>query len=637
MLARICLVVVLATLFARACIAADPIAGDLVGLNVSLAAQKQLAVCDQLLAGEEWDAAIDLLDKLQSEVPDSLVQAAPGLYVGLKVAIQQRLCSLPPTGKEVYRRRTQSVTQSLWKRAKEEHSDQALWRLADEFAASQLAGEATDRLASLSALRGDLEQALRLWSRLRTVTEADQQSIAIFRVDQPATLEVDTRWLAARHLAGVSLSEQEREQIIAQPDAPWDKLLAPWPEPLYAVSSPSDLRWSAHATENSPIGEQRRSLALSTLNQKVVLNNGRQVRVLNAQTGEPFWPSELPVDMGQVYEDGKDQEKDSRRRELPCRLAGSTIHGDRYFGVVGDTPQWSVRPDLVPRTTELFCLDLAMREGRTIWRMESSNLPEPEWQFHGAPVVATGALPGDDLVVIPICRPQQQVELGLAAFRQDDGSLSWWTRIGTATASPGQPLPETHLVVSGGLVLARTLTGVVLAINTRSGSAQWATTQLVASPVIQRGSSAPLIDAKAGRVVIADPSTGQIVALSTDSGQTVWHKSLSDEVLGVTAAADRVLVSGRKLVALSLESGTFQWEHGTGDPLDSGTGAVAVGDMVACWPTRTGLWGLDLISGRVRYHRALSSSPLAVPMRVVRTGEAVIISLPDELAVFEVR
>ncbi len=615
--------------------AAEPISGDLVGLNVSLAAQKQLSVCDQLLAGEEWEAALELIDKLQSETTGSLVQAEPGRYVGLSVALQQRLCGLPAAGKEVYRRRTQSVTQSLWKRASEEQDDPALWRLADEFPASPLAAEATDRLASRAALRGDLELALRLWSRLRPASQ--ERPEPAFHVDSPASVPVESRWLAARHVAGISLSEQERQSLAGQTDSPWSQLLDEQPEPALMAPWPSELRWSAHATENSPVTEHRRSLAVNTLGQKVVLNNGQQVRVLHAETGQPYWPSGLPADAGEVYADGQFDEKDSQRHELPCRIAGSAIAGDRYFGVVGDRPQWSARPDLVPRTTELFCLDLGTGQGRTVWRVDSSQLPEAQWQFHGAPSVAAGVLPGDGLIVIPICRPEQQVELGLAAFRLDDGALSWWTRIGTAATTPGQPLAETHLVVSGGLAIVRTLTGVVAAINVRSGLMQWVTTRSVASPIIQVGSSAPLIAARAGRVVIANPPLGRIIALSADSGAELWQAELAGDVLAVTATADRVLVSGRQLIALSLADGVLEWEHGTGDPLDSGTGAAAVTGTVAVWPTRTGLWGVDWLSGRVRFHRALSASPLAVPMRVSVGEERFLISLPDELAVFGVR
>jgi len=637
MLVRIFLWTLLAASGVRAALAADPIAGDLVGLNVSLAAQKQLSVCDQLLAGEEWDAAIDLLDKLQSETTtDGLVQAEPGRYLGLRVAIGQRFSGLPAAGKEVYRRRTQSVTQSLWRRAVEEQDDQALWRLADEFPASSLAAEATDRLASRAALRGDLELALRLWSRLRP-SPPDEQSLPVFHVDSPAPVKIESRWRMARHLAGVSLTEQEQQELESEPDSPWSQLLVERHEPLSTSSRPSDIRWSAYATENSPITQHRRSLAVSTLNDKIVLNNGQQVRVLQAETGEPYWPSGLPADTGEVYADAQLDEKGSNRRDLSCRIAGSAIDGDRYFGLVGDRPQWSARPDLVPRTTQLVCLDLGTGQGRTLWRVNSSQLPEAQWQFQGAPVVAAGALPGDDLVLIPICRPEQQVELGLAAFRQDDGTLSWWTRLGTAAASSGQPLAETDLVICGGLAIVRTLTGVVAAINIRGGSTQWSTTRIVASPIIPIDSSAPLLCARAGLVVIANPPLGQIIALSTDSGEAIWQAEVTDDVLAVTAAVDRVLVSGRKLIALSLTSGALEWEHGTGDQLDSGTGAAVVAGTIACWPTRTGLWGVDLISGRVRFHRALSASPLAVPMQVIPSEQAVLISLPDELAVFGVR
>lgn len=75
--------------------AAEEVSGELVGLNVSLTAEKQLLVYDELVSAREWTAAIDLLDRLSVDSVDTLVKASPGRYVGLQVAIQRRLSQLP--------------------------------------------------------------------------------------------------------------------------------------------------------------------------------------------------------------------------------------------------------------------------------------------------------------------------------------------------------------------------------------------------------------------------------------------------------------------------------------------------------------------------------------------------------------
>ena len=127
--------------------AADDISGELVGLNVSLAAEKQLVVYDQLIAAEEWVAALDLLDRLTTDRRDLLVRVAPGRYVGLAVAIQQRLSQLPTAGLETYRRRHSLVTLALLARARLEHKEATLWRIAETFAATSAAQSANDDLA----------------------------------------------------------------------------------------------------------------------------------------------------------------------------------------------------------------------------------------------------------------------------------------------------------------------------------------------------------------------------------------------------------------------------------------------------------------------------------------------------------
>lgn len=611
-------------------LAADPVAGELVGLNVSLAAQKQLAVCDQLLAGEEWENALDLLEKFQADQSDGLILSSPGLYIGLRFSIQQRLCALPPAGLEVYRRRTATVTETLLKQSRLSGDTAALERLSDEFAASTSASEATDRLAATYILRGDPEHAYRLWNRMRSAaTERHPGAEPLFRVESSHSAE--TKWTTIQRLWG---NETESDLLPGHDSTPHDSDLVRINGS--SVGTPSHLRWSTLATENSPLPEMRRALSIAIHENRVVLNNGEEIRCLNLADGRPAWPSGQSADVGVIHRIAAPK-KD--RQDVPCRLSGLVRHGERCFGVAGDVPRWSPRTVLIPETSELFCIDLGLGEGKILWRVESSALPVKGWKFHGPPQISYGVLPDEDQVVIPICRAEQPVELGLAGFRSDDGTLQWWTRVGTAVASANQPIPESSLVVKGGLACIRTLTGVLAAIQVRTGQIQWGSTDCVASPIVQMGSSDPLVDLGAGNLVAVDPVAQRVVARSCDSGQPVWDIQLPQRIWGVTvpAQSSQVLISGQRLTALSLLDGHYQWSVGTGDPLDTGTGIPSIAGNVVVWPTRNSVWGIELSSGRVLFRRPLSARPLAVPMRILATEPQFLMTLPDELAVFESR
>lgn len=621
--------------------AADEIAGELVGLNVSLAAEKQLVVHDQLVAAEEWAAALDVLDRLKVDGGDVLVKVAPGRYVGLPVAIQQQLCRLPVAGREAYQKRANAVALERLQRARARHDEAALWRILEESSVTLAAPEAVQDLAGLAAMRGDFELALRLWGRL---IESSDLNRSVFPPAMTPLPAVDKRLartaliktIIARQALGAPLSRAELPVIGEEEAAAWtlgghslrDLLSATQVTPQ-STTSPGTLSWTARATANCPLPEYQSPLSVqSSRGGLVLLNNGQQVRALNVETGEPFWASGLLEDVGIVFEDSLVEGNSSR--DFPCRLAGGICSSDRYFGVLSDAPRWRPRPELVPLSGSLIALDLAQGQGRVLWRAEARSLPEPEWQFHGPPSLSPGAWPSEALVIVPLCRPAPQVELALAAFSQDDGHLVWWTRCGTCAAEPGQPLPETQLLSCGGLVVARTLAGVVVALDARRGRMQWASTSMVDSPPAQRGSFAPLIAARAGVLVVADPIQSQVAGFSLDSGERLWQMLLPFPVQGVVCPRHGpVLIAGTRLRAVSLRQGIPLWEHGSDDLTAAGTGVPVTDGTHALWPTRTAIWGLDLNRGTIQFRRVLSSGPNAVPMQLLRADSRWCLSWPD--------
>ncbi len=645
--------VVLVTVAVATCVvsvplrAADEISGELVGLHVSLAAEKQLVVHDQLVAAEEWDSAIDLLERLKIENGDVLVKVAPGRFVGLPFAIQQRLCRLPSAGREVSQKRTHTVAMNVLTRTRRTRDEAALWRIIDESSATPAAPEALQTLAAQAAARGDLELALRLWGRLLDTRDLPRSMFPAPMISLPDTDLRESRTallkvIVGRDSVGVPLTSQELTAIGGAEAAAWKlggRPLIDWVKrprtPTESVSTLGPLRWTARATANCPLSEYQTPLSVPWSRAGLLLlNNGQQVRGLNAHDGEPYWSSGTPNDVGVVFDDPLAE--DDTTRELPCRIAGGVCTRDRYFGVLSDAPRHRPRPGLVPLSGSLVALDIAQGQGRVLWQVESRDLPEPEWLFHGKPSLSPGAWPSEALVVVPLCRPAPQVELAIAAFSQDDGHLVWWRRIGTCAADAGQPLPETQLVAKAGLVVARTLTGVVVALEARQGTVQWASTAMVASPPAQQGSPAPLLDARAGVVVVADPIQSQVAGFSLDSGERLWQVLLPFSVQGVVCPPHgQVLIAGTRLRAVSLLQGIPLWEHGSDDVAAAGTGVPLVEGATVVWPTRSGLWGLGLDRGEIEFQRVLSVGPIAGPMQLVRVGSRWCLCLPDTMTVFE--
>ena len=624
--------------------AADDISAELVGLNVSLAAEKQLVVHDQLVVAEDWAAALDLLDRLKADGGDVLVKVAPGRCVGLPVAIQQRLCRLPVAGLEVYRRRHNAGAATRLSRARAENDESALWRIVDDSIATRVAPAAIEDLAAQAATRGDLELALRMWRRL---WEGRSETARIFPAPLFSAISTDpesfpsaqAKSVVARHRIGVPLSTSELATLGSDAAETWKlagkslrELVDDSTQKPERVNSIGSLRWSTMATANCPLPEFQapQSVAFGRAG-LLLVHSGHSIRAVRAESGEPYWPTELADDVGVVVEDELLFAAEPNH-EVPCRIAGGVCSSDRYFGVLGEAPRWRPRPGLVPLSGSLMALDLAQGEGRVLWRVESRDLPETGWLFHGSPVLSRGHLPSEDLVLVPLCRPAPLVELAVAAFSQDDGHLVWSTRIGTCAADAGQPLANSQLLIRAGLVVIRTLTGVIVTLDVRQGRVQWASTAMVPSPPQPWGSHAPVIDCRAGILVAADPVQSQVAGFSLDSGEEMWRQDLGFQLQGVVCTTQgKALIAGTRLRAVSLFRGTPLWEFGTDDPTVAGSGVPVVDGTTVLWPTRLGLWGLDLNTGTIEFERRLSAGPVAAPTQLTRTDSRWIISRPDAI------
>lgn len=550
---------------------AAEVPADLVGLSASVPAEKQLAVFDQLVADREWEAALTLIERLvSSESPDTLVRIAPGQFLDLRVAIQRRLSSLPDAGLAFYRHRADPLAQRLWDRYQTERDEAALQQIVERYAATSIAGRATQSLIERAWRYGDIESADRIIAQL---PDGELRHVWLSQVSQSQMYQRSHR-------------ESDPADFFSVGAWGWRSpaTITTWPDPgtLVAVST-------AHTAVDRP----------GTPRDLVMVNDGWQIRALREDTGTAYWPSDIAGDPGTVVQ-----------MELPednlslHRVAEGVFSGDRYFGILGDRPIWNTRPRLIPEESSLSALDLGTGEGRVLWRVASRDLPESGWGFHGPPVVR------GQLLLAPICQAGAQTQLAIAAWDCDSGQLAWWRRIGTALGQPGTPVEATQLVVVGDRIAVRTSRGVVLVLDVQSGRICWASTRLVEpSGEGSPGETVRCLTASAGGIYATDLSGLSIQSFRVDDGATQWTQSCTTRCRGITMAEGRLLLAGSRLSCLRASSGQFLWEQGLDDPSAQGAGCpIFTGDVIY-WPTRQALLGLEAQTGRIVERRTLSTGP----------------------------
>lgn len=564
------------------------------GLNVSVSAEKQLAVFDQLVEAQEWEPALELVDRLIAGEPDDvLIRVEAGRFVALRAVLQQRLMALPEAGLVLYRRRADAVAKRLFEQATVEQDEALFRRIVGEYAATSVAPQAVLELLERAWRRGDGETALRLSQRLVDGTAGD-------------TSRAKTLLLRSREWLDDPLPIEDRKATRPPPEATslgtmrWyiPATISVWP----SAGPPLDVALASRSSK-PPTGSPR---------ELVMINDGWQIHAIR-ETGGAYWATGIEGDPGTLT-----QQSPPENGLALERVAEGVLHGDRYFGIIGDRPVWNSRQPLTPGAGSLTAIDLGSGEGRIIWRVEARDLPEPGWGFHGPPrVIGTR-------VIAPICHAAAQVQLAVAAWETDTGRFAWWQRIGTLPGQTGVPVSATSIETIGDLLGVRTSAGVVLTMDGEQGRIRWASTTLVTPGELTRSASTDRLLAHAGRIVALDATGTQVRAFSADSGVTPWRLPLTFPGRGLTLASrGRCLIDGRRLICIPLATGVPVWEQGVEDPLASGLGRpVEVGQTVY-WPARDGLWGIETTSGRIVERHRLSTGPHGGPM-VLSAGRSIL-------------
>ena len=187
----------------------------------------------------------------------------------------------------------------------------------------------------------------------------------------------------------------------------------------------------------------------------------------------------------------------------------------------------------------------------------------------------------------------------ITALDQRTGQTQWRTPLPGPLASP--------LAWEAGWLFASLESGELLAVHGQDGRIVWRAT--LDSPM----AVVPVTSAERLYGALRD---GRIVALELNTGAVTWALTLGEQVTGMMALNDQLLVGTRanKLHSIAMSRGSVRWSQKAGADV---TGApVADEDRIYFAAFDNIVRALDRRSGNLRWLRRLPSRPSGGPLRI---------------------
>lgn len=300
--------------------------------------------------------------------------------------------------------------------------------------------------------------------------------------------------------------------------------LANWPAPGGPVSNapghvkadgPLAQAWRRGAGEGSARDRALTSSPIVADGRIFVLDAGVTVRAFDAATGAPVWSQNL-----RPRREGRGRDRD------PRALPGGIAFADgRVFASTG----WG----------EVVALDAAT--GAQAWRARN---PSP---IHTAPVAANGRV----FVV--------STDSEILAFDAATGATQWTFQ---AIAEPARMLSSPSPAVQGDVVVAPFASGELVALLAANGRRLWTdaltrTSRVTSLSAINDIAGRPAI---AGGVVFAASQSGVLAAVDLRTGQRLWARTIGS-IQTPMVAGDHVFVvtTDSQVVCLERATGVVRW------------------------------------------------------------------------------
>ena len=669
---------------------------DAVFLDVDSMAVKKLGAARDFLSAGQFGDAIELLRQIREQHGSRLVPISDRRYITVSTYCDILITGLPPEGLKLYRTRTDPQAQRWYEQGVATSDETQFQRVVQQAFASSYGDDALLMLGDLAWERGALATARDFWQQLVPLPQVrlagDVVPIAVYpdsdldvasiraRVLLCSLFERNlhlARWeLAAFHkdfpkaegtLAGRTgnlaeilddiateigntppISENptvatfafnmQRSKILPRTV---DVGAVQWATPLPLVRE-ADTR-PFRMPGRGPVIPLAGVLAYFPVvyGDTVLFCDEVSIYAYNLYTGKPAWPTGTGgADNGVLYTLPVDQQQGlpSVQPGLGLPRFTLTIDQGRLYARLGQVGRF--KGNSQPRPSSLLvCLDLR-EEGKLVWSIDSESLQVDgeEWAFEGAPVVSDGRL------FCGLRRSEPQPQSNVASFDVENGRLIWNRKVCTGTAGPAVETYETShhlLTLANGRVYYSTDLGVVVALEAREGTLNWAVTypriefeRTLAYNRRQKVGPVPCVYHQ-GTVFAAPTDSNAILAIDASTGILKWECQMAGgacALLGV--GSERLIVTGDRLSGLDINSGEIRWQVGTDDPEDISYGRGLLAEDEIYWPTREELIIVEQATGALRRRIPLKVQHQVTGGNLVIAGGMLLVAEANRLVAF---
>jgi outer membrane protein assembly factor BamB len=614
-----------------------------VSLDTDIAVTKQLKTAEDYLTAQQWEAAIEVLNRIIDGQSDTLVAASTGRYISAAAYCHLLLSRMPADGLALFRRKTDPQARQWFEKGRQSR-DESLLRRVLQFAYVGSYGD--DSLLTLGEWaweRGEIDVARRYWKQLLPI---DDRSPASLRYPDPQLGGADV--LARLMLCSLAeenfgRAHRQRARIDREfPDATGtlagktgrltdlaEAVIVEakrWTFPAQSTTAQTfagtmsrqqilptavDVgaeKWSVRFSERErqrfefpsrqPAFGFQPALSVHPLVHAgvVYFNDADRIYAYNLRTGKPAWPGPPGEDDNAVIYQLHDKLFPIfSRAAVGVPRFSMTIHDGRLYARMG-TPitSRSEHQLIADIQTSLVVLDLdpKLGQGKLLAKVSADSFGRggTPWAFEGSPVV------GGNRVYMALRRSQPQMQINVACFDAATGRLIWNRKVCAAVSNIGRNnnlISHQLLTLAEDKLFVSTDLGAVAALNARDGAPLWVLTY-ESNP---EDSPALLSDhTKQGllpclyheEIVYAAPTDSNLIfAVDAQNGVVKWQRRLGDRIrhlLGV--GQGNLIVGGNSLWGLSTDNGNVVWGRAITDPEYYGYGRGLLVDDAVWWPTR---------------------------------------------------
>lgn len=632
-----------------------------ISIETSRQASRQFASAIEQIRAARWNDAADELSRIMNSEGDALVPVAPGRYLNVRRYANLIAVTLPQEGLKAFRERIDTQAMLEFERGRDSTDELSLRRVVRDAFASSVGGDALLLLGDTACERQDFDAARSYWMQLLAYPDraSSGSTPPVFRFPDSGTPRpaILSRLILCSLLEGNRDRDRAQQELAAfarlYPDARGEfagrsgvyaeilKQIAKESESWRLQTTVNDMpTFAVNARRNGVFSEQpefevpiwsheiaadayrsgeaseffeRKPLStFPVVHEKYVfINDAQRILAFEAATGRPAW-SEGENSSPVIYPTVPDPQPPLPEYPLagsPCYTM-SISEGRLYARMGSPVTGKSVREQR-PQFSQLVCLDIDRGEGKLVWRIDSSEAFPGGLAFEGSPVVDGARL------FVALRQGFPETQSNVACIDAESGRPLWNRRIGAAVSdlSESQNLVSHHLLTLGDdAAFYATEMGGIAALEKSDGVIRWVTTYPAAGGRLAQYAGDPAKPGLTpclyhqGLVIVAPRDCHEIFAIDASTGARLWERTLPGgvtQLLGVGSGA--LVAAGNSLWGLDPVSGRVRWQVGYSDPTAGSYGQGLLAGTNAYWPTHDEIYIVDQSTGEIRRRIPLSS------------------------------